>query len=64
MSDPMRQIESELDRLRALRDRTLVILGQEGAGLAEKLRQIEIVFQEERDLDGEAEEARDRERLS
>lgn len=64
MADPLRQLEAELASLRALRDRTLAILSQEGSDPAAKLRAIEAAFQAERDTDAEAEEAGDRERLS
>lgn len=64
MTDPLRQLEGELARLRALRDRTLAILSQAASNPADKLREIEVAFQAERDIDAEAEEAGDRERLS
>lgn len=65
MTDPLlRRLEEELERLRRLRDRTLAVLRTEGPGPAEKLREIEAAFREERDPDKEAEELRDRERLS
>lgn len=64
MTDPLRQLEAELLRLRALRDRTLAILRNADLDPAEKLRQIDLATQAERDIDEEAEEAGDRERLS
>ena len=64
MADPLRQLEAELAMLRALRDRTLAILSQEGSDPAAELGEIENAFQAERDTDAEAEEAGDRERLS
>jgi hypothetical protein len=63
-------LEDELARLRRLRDITLVILQGEGPSREEKLQAIEHAFESEpafrgeRDEDAEAEEARDRERLS
>jgi glycosyltransferase A (GT-A) superfamily protein (DUF2064 family) len=71
MSEPMRrQLEDELARLRRLRDTTLAILQREEFYEERKLQAIERalqderMFQGERDEDEEAEEARDRERLS
>lgn len=65
MSDPvLRHLEDELGRLRRLRDTTLAILQHEEASREEKLQAIERAFQAERDEDEEAEEVRDRERLS
>lgn len=65
MVDPaLRHLEEELARLRRLRDATLAILLREELSRDEKLQAIEHAFQGERDEDGEAEEARDRERLS
>lgn len=59
----------ELARLRRLRDATLTILHREGLSHEEKVHAIARAFEEERDQgerdeDAEAEEARDRERLS
>jgi hypothetical protein len=65
MMDPeMRHLEDELTRLRQLRDATLDILRHEGPSPEEKLLAIERAFAGERDEDAEAEETRDRERLS
>jgi len=65
MTDPLlRHLEDELVRLRRLRDTTLAILRREGLSPEERLLGIEHAFQDERDEDEEAEEARDRERLS
>jgi hypothetical protein len=64
MTDPLRQLEAELVRLRALRDRTLTILSQAASDPVDKLRLIELAFDSERDIDAETEEAGDRERLS
>jgi hypothetical protein len=72
----MRDPRDELARLRRLRDRTLDILDREDMSPTEKLQAIGRAFEqersmprkarskEERDEDAEAEEARDRERLS
>jgi hypothetical protein len=71
MTDPLTgSLKDELARLRRLRDTTLAILRREGPSREEKLQAIERAFQGEpviqgeRDEDSEAEEARDRERLS
>lgn len=71
MTDPLlRNQRDELARLRRLRDTTVAILRREGSSREEKLQAIERAFQGEpatqgeRDEDAEAEEARDRERLS
>jgi hypothetical protein len=70
MVDPtLRQLEDELARLRQLRDAALTILRREGLSDEEKLHAIERTLlnrrdEGERDEDAEAEEARDRERLS
>lgn len=70
MVDPaLRHLEDELARLRHLRDAALTILRREGLSQEEKLHAIERAFQNERDEgerdeDADAEEARDRERLS
>lgn len=60
----LRQVEDELDRLRRLREMTLAILRRTGPSPEEKLKAIEATFRDERDEDEEAEEVRDRERLS
>jgi hypothetical protein len=71
MTEPVRrQLEDELARLRRLRDTTLAILQREEFDGERKLQAIERAlqdertFQGERDEDEEAEETRDRERLS
>jgi len=71
MTEPVkRQLEDELARLRQLRDTTLAILqrvefdGERKLQAIERALQDERTFQGERDVDEEAEEARDRERLS
>jgi hypothetical protein len=73
MTEPVRrQLEDELARLRRLRDTTLAILQREELDGERKLQAIERALQDERtfqgerheDEDEEAEEARDRERLS
>jgi hypothetical protein len=71
MTEPVRRrLEDELARLRRLRDTTLAILQREEFDGEQKLQAIERAlqnertFQGERDEDEEAEEARDRERLS
>jgi hypothetical protein len=64
MTDPLRQLEAEIASLRTLRERTLAILREEGSDPAAKLQALEALFQAERDFDVEAEEFRDRERLS
>lgn len=60
-------LEDELARRRRLRNATLTILRREGLSHEEKLHAIEQAFQDQRDegeQDADAEEARDRERLS
>ncbi len=65
MTDPLlRALEDELARLRRLRTEVLAVLGDPTLGAHEKLRRIERAFGRERDEDEEAEELRDRERLS
>ncbi len=65
MTDPLlRGLEHELTHLRSLRDTVLGILKDDQLAPAAKLRAIEDVLQSERDQDEEAEETRDRERLS
>jgi hypothetical protein len=71
MTEPVRrQLEDELARLRRLRDTTLAILQREEFDGERKLQAIERALQDERtfqgqrDEDEEAEETRDRERLS
>jgi hypothetical protein len=73
MTEPVRrQLEDEVARLRRLRDTTLAILQREELDGERKLQAIERALQDERtfqgerheDEDEEAEEARDRERLS
>jgi hypothetical protein len=71
MTEPVRgQLEDELARLRRLRDTTLAILqrvefdGERKLQAIERALEDERTFQGERDEDEEAEEARDRERLS
>lgn len=65
MTDPLlRALEDELARLRRLRNEVLAVLADPTLGAPEKLRRIERVFGRERDEDEEAEELRDRERLS
>jgi hypothetical protein len=71
MTEPMLpHLEDELARLRRLRDIALAILQEEGSSREEKLQAIEHAFEGEsafqagRDEDAEAEEVRDRERLS
>jgi hypothetical protein len=65
MTDPLlRGLEHELARLRYLRDAVLGILDDQHLAPTAKLEAIEHVLQSERDQDEEAEETRDRERLS
>ena len=64
MTDPLLQLEQEVAHLRQMREAVLEILHQEPLTREAKLRAIEQVFAAERDEDEEAEELRDRERLS
>ena len=65
MTDPLlRGLEYELTHLRDLRDTLLSILKDIQLSPTAKLEAIESAFQGERDQDEEAEETRDRERLS
>jgi hypothetical protein len=65
MTDPLlRGLEHELTRLRHLRDAVLGILNDQQLPPTAKLEAIERVWQAERDQDEDAEEIRDRERLS
>ena len=65
MTDPLlRGLEHELAHLRYLRDAVLGILDDQQLAPTAKLEAIEHVLQSERDQDEEAEETRDRERLS
>jgi hypothetical protein len=65
MTDPLlRALEDELGRLRRLRDAVLEVLADPALGREAKLGRIEAAFLGERDENGEAEEVRDRERLS
>ena len=65
MTDPLlRALEDELGRLRGLREAVLEVLGDPTLSREAKLRRIEATFLSERDENGEAEEVRDRERLS
>jgi hypothetical protein len=65
MTDPLlRALESELDRLRRLREAVLEILADARLTRESKLDAIEHIFRAERDEDEESEELRDRERLS
>jgi hypothetical protein len=65
MTDPLlRGLEHELTHLRYLRDTVLGILKDEQLAPTAKLQAIERLVQSERDQDEEAEETRDRERLS
>ena len=65
MTDPLlRDLEHELAHLRYLRDAVLGILDDQQLAPTAKLEAIEHVLQSERDQDEEAEETRDRERLS
>ena len=65
MTDPLlRGLEHELTHLRYLRDTVLGILRDEQLAPSAKLQAIEHLLQGERDQDEEAEETRDRERLS
>jgi hypothetical protein len=65
MTDPLlRGLEYELTHLRDLRDTLLGILKDTQLPPTAKLEAIEAALQGERDQDEEAEETRDRERLS
>ncbi len=65
MTDPLlRALEEEVGQLRHLRAAVLEILSDEGLNREGKLRSIEQVFEAERDEEEEAEELRDRERIS
>jgi hypothetical protein len=65
MTDPLlRALEDELRHLRRLREAVLDVLADSGLGREDKLGRIEEAFLRERDENGEAEEVRDRERLS
>ena len=65
MTDPLlRALEDELGRLRRLRDAVLDVLADPTISRDDKLGRIEATFRSERDENGEAEEVRDRERLS
>lgn len=65
MTDPLlRHLEDELTRLRQLREATLAILQREDLTRDQRLEAIERAFEGERDEEEDAEEARDRERLS
>jgi hypothetical protein len=65
MTDPLlRALEEEVGHLRHLRAAVLEILGNEGLNIEGKLRSIEQVFDADRDEEEEAEELRDRERIS
>jgi hypothetical protein len=65
MTDPLlRALEEEVGHLRHLRAAVLEILRNEGLNREAKLRSIEQVFEADRDEDEEAEELRDRERIS
>jgi hypothetical protein len=65
MTDPLlRALEEEVGHLRHLRAAVLEILSDEGLNREGKLRSIEQVFEAERDAEEEAEELRDRERIS
>ena len=65
MTDPLlRGLEHELTHLRYVRDTVLGILRDEQLAPTAKLQAIEHLLQSERDQEEEAEETRDRERLS
>jgi hypothetical protein len=65
MTDPLlRALEGELGRLRRLREAVLEVLADPTLNREDKLGRIEATFLSERDENGEAEEVRDRERLS
>ena len=65
MTDPLiRALEDELTRLRRLREAVLDALADPGLSREDRLGRIEEAFLGERDENEEAEEVRDRERLS
>ena len=65
MTDPLlRALEDQLGRLRRLREAVLNVLADPNLSREDKLGRIEVVFLSERDENEEAEEVRDRERLS
>lgn len=65
MTDPLlRALEDEVAHLRHLRTAVLEILGNAGLTREGKLHSIEQVFEAEHDEEEEAEELRDRERIS
>jgi hypothetical protein len=65
MTDPLlRALEDELGRLRRLREAVLEVLADPTIRREDKLARIEATFLSERDENGEAEEVRDRERMS
>jgi hypothetical protein len=65
MTDPLlRALEDELERLRRLRGAVLEVLADTALSRDAKLGRIEAAFLSERDENEEAEEVRDRERLS
>ena len=65
MTDPLlHALEREVGHLRHIREAVLEILGNERLTTEGKLSAIEEVFAPEHDEDEEAEELRDRERLS
>lgn len=65
MSAPLlRALEDELGRLRRLREAVLEVLADPSLSREDKLGRIEEAFLSERDENEEAEEERDRERLS
>jgi hypothetical protein len=65
MTDPLlRALEDELRRLRRLRGAVLEVLADPTLSREDKLGRIEVAFLSERDESEEAEEVRDRERLS
>jgi hypothetical protein len=65
MTDPLlRALEDELGRLRRLREAVLEVLADPSLSREDKLGRIEAAFLGERDENAEAEEVRDRERLS
>ena len=65
MTDPLlRALEREVSYLRHIREGVLEILGDDRLTTEAKLVAIERLFEAEHDEDEEAEERRDRERLS
>ena len=65
MTDPLlRALEDEVGHLRRLRAAVLEILSNEDLNREGKLHSIEQVFEADRDEEEEAEELRDRERIS